>query len=102
MKKLAVLVLSVAMMFCLSVTAFADTGSGSGGGIDAGAIAIGAIIGVVIAVIVMLVLKSKLKSVKMQHAAANYIKQGSMQVTKSREIFLYKKLKSVEKARNSD
>lgn len=90
------------MMFCLSVTAFAESGSSSGGGIDVGAIAIGAIIGVVIAVIVMLVLKSKLKSVKMQHAAANYIKQGSMQVTTAREIYLYKKLNRTEKPQNNN
>ena len=101
MKKLAVLVLCVAMMFCLSVTAFAE-GGGSGGGIDVGAVVIGAIIGVVIAVIVMLVLKGQLKSVKMQHAAANYIKQGSMKVTTAREIYLYKKVRSFEKARNVD
>lgn len=102
MKKLAVMVLCVAMMFCLSVTAFAAGGSGSGGGISVGAVVGGALIGVVIAVIVMLVHKSKLKSVKMQHAAANYIKQGSMQVTTSREIYLYKKVRSFEKPQNNN
>ncbi len=102
MKRLAVLVLCVAMMFCLSVTAFAAGGSGSGGGISVGAVVGGALIGIVIAVIVMLVLKSKLKSVKMQHAAANYIKQGSMQVTTAREIYLYKKVDAVEKPQNRD
>ncbi len=102
MKKLAVFVLCVAMMFCLSVTAFAESGSGSGGEIRVGAVVIGAIIGILIAVFVMLGHKSKLKSVHMQHAAANYIKQGSMQVTSSREIYLYKKVDAHEKPRNSD
>ena len=102
MKRLAVLVLCVAMMFCLSVTAFADSGSGSGGGINVGAVVIGALIGIVIAIIVMMSLKGQLKSVRMQHAAQNYIKQGSMQVTTSREIYLYKKVDAQEKARNID
>lgn len=102
MKKIAVLVLCVAMMFCLSVTAFAEGGSGSGGEISVGAIAVGAIIGVIIAVIVMLMHKSKLKSVRMQHAAANYIKPGSMKVTTAREIYLYKKLRTFEKPRNDN
>ncbi len=101
MKKLAVLVLCIAMMFCLSVTAFAE-GGGSDGGINVGAAVIGALIGIVIAVIVMMSLKGQLKSVRMQHAAQNYIKQGSMQVTTAREIYLYKKLKATEKARNID
>lgn len=101
MKKLAAMVLCFAMMFCLSVTAFAESGSSSGG-INVGAAVIGALIGIVIAVIVMMVLKGKLKSVRMQHAAQNYIKQGSMQVTSSREIYLYKKVDAQEKPRNSD
>lgn len=63
---------------------------------------IGAIIGVVIAVIIMLVLKGQLKSVHMEHAARNYIKQGSFRLTASREIYLYKKVDAREKARNSD
>lgn len=102
MKKLAVLVLCVAMMFCLSVTAFAAGGDGSGGEIKVGAVVIGAIIGILIAVFVMLGHKSKLRSVHMQHAAANYIKSGSMKVTTSREIYLYKKVRSFEKPQNNN
>ena len=56
MKRLAVLVLCVAMMFCLSVTAFAAGDGGSGGEIKVGAIVIGAIIGIIIAVFDILIL----------------------------------------------
>lgn len=100
MKRFAVVLLCVSMMFCLSVTAFAADGS-SGGGINVGAIVIGALIGILVAVFVMLGHKGKLRSVHMQHAAANYIKQGSMKVTTSREIYLYKKVDTREKPKNN-
>ncbi len=64
-------------------------------------IVIGAIIGIVIAVVVMMTLKGQLKSVKMERAAQNYIKQGSMQVTTAREIYLYKKVNRHEKPQNN-
>lgn len=46
-------------------------------------------IGIVIAVIVMLILKGQLKTVDMQHGAANYTRMGSMNVTASRDTYLY-------------
>ncbi len=101
MRKIAVVLLCISMMFCLSVTAFA-AGGGSDGGINVGAVVIGAVIGVIIAVIVMLSLKGQLKSVRMQHAAKNYIKQDSMKVTTAREIYLYKKVDAHEKPQNRD
>ena len=45
--------------------------------------------GFIIALIIVLVMKSKLKSVKANGSAENYIKSGSMNVTESRDIFLY-------------
>ncbi len=102
MKKLAVLAISLMTMLCLSVTAFADYGGGSGGSVSAGAVVGGIIVGIIVAVVVMMVHKGKLKSVKMQHAAANYIKQGSMKVTEAREIYLYKKVDRTEKPRDKD
>lgn len=47
------------------------------------------IIGFVIALIVTLVMKSKLKSVHSQPAASHYVKDGSMNVTIHRDMFLY-------------
>ena len=43
----------------------------------------------VIAMIIMMVQKGKLKSVSMQRGAANYIRPESMNVTASRDTFLY-------------
>ena len=64
-------------------------------------IVVGVLIGIVIAVIVMLVHKSKLRSVRMQHAAANYIKQGSFKLTASRDIYLYKRVERREKPKDN-
>lgn len=48
------------------------------------------IAGFVIALIVTLVMKSKLKSVRRQPAAKDYLVPGSMNVTVSRDMFLYR------------
>ena len=37
-------------------------------------------------------MKGKLKSVKKQYAANSYIKQGSLNITDSRDMFLYSKV----------
>lgn len=55
-------------------------------------IVIALVIGLIISLIIMLAHKSKLKTVRMQHAAKNYIKQGSVHITTRREIYLYKKV----------
>ena len=100
MKKLVSLLLAAAMMFCMSATAFAAGSGGSDGGVLP--IVIGAAVGVVVAVIIMLCLKGQLKSVHMEHAARNYIKQGSFHLTTSREIYLYKKLDRTEKPKDKN
>ncbi len=46
-------------------------------------------IGFIIALAIMLIMKSQLKSVKMAHGAANYVRAGSMNVTQSRDTYLY-------------
>lgn|GEM_PF-2507075 len=97
MKRIASIIMMLAMLCCLSVTAFADSGSGSGGSIEIMPVVVGVIIGILIGVFIMLGHKSKLRSVKMQHAAANYIKRDSMKVTTSREIYLYKKVNRIPK-----
>ena len=55
------------------------------------ALFIGIVIGAVVAGITCLVFALQLKSVHRESAASNYIKQGSMRVTDSREYFLYSK-----------
>lgn len=46
-------------------------------------------VGIAIAFIVVLIMKSQLKSVRFQSAANNYLKSGSLNVSESRDIFLY-------------
>lgn len=98
MKKLVSLLLVTAMLFCMSVTAFAEGSGGSGSG--SMSIVVGVIVGIIIAVIVMLCLKGQLKTVRMEHAAKSYIKQGSFHLTTSREIYLYKKVDRTQKQKN--
>lgn len=48
-----------------------------------------AVIALVITVIVLIVMYSKMKSARPQRGARNYVRGGSLNVTRSREIFLY-------------
>ena len=62
------------------------------------------VIGLVTALIVTGVMKSQLKSVALQQDAASYVREGSMNLTNSRELFLYRdvqRTKHVE-AKDSD
>lgn len=59
------------------------------------------IIGFVIALIATLVMKSKLKSVRRQPAAKDYLVAGSMNVTSSRDIFLYRNVSRRAKPKES-
>lgn len=57
--------------------------------------------GFVIALIATLVMKSKLKSVRRQPAAKDYLVPGSMKVTQSRDIFLYRNVTKRAKPKQS-
>lgn len=59
------------------------------------------VIGFVVALIVVLIMKSQLKSVRRNDTAAEYIRQGSMVVTESRDLFLYRNVTKVKKAENN-
>ncbi len=50
---------------------------------------VGTIVGVVIAFIAVLIMKGQLKSVRYQPAAQNYLRNGSLNITERRDIFLY-------------
>lgn len=65
------------------------------------ALLIALVAGLVIAFIVTAVMKGQLRSVRSQPAAANYVKNGSLQVTEARDLFLYRNLSRVEKPRDS-
>ncbi len=58
-------------------------------------------VGLVVALIATAVMKGKLKSVKAQYTATNYIKDGSMQVTGSRDLFLYTHVNRVPRPKSN-
>ncbi len=60
-----------------------------------------AVVGVVIAFIAVLIMKSQLKSVRFQHAAHNYLKNGSLNLTTSRDIFLYSTISRTPKPKDT-
>lgn len=60
------------------------------------------IVGIAIAVITVGGMKAQLKTVRRQPEAKNYIKDGSMQVTQSRDLFLYRTVDRTERSRDED
>ena len=58
-------------------------------------------IGLVVGLIVALCLRGQLKSVKYSHGAANYVVPGSMHVTQSNDMFLYKNVSRTKKSSSS-
>lgn len=58
-------------------------------------------IGIVLALIVTGIMKGKLKSVRAQRAAAKYVREGSMNLTESYEMFLYRTVERKEKPKSS-
>ena len=60
------------------------------------------IIGLVASFIVTGSMKGKLKSVRHQTAAGNYVKNDSMKVTQSRDLFLYRQVSRTERPRDED
>ena len=60
-------------------------------------LAISLVIGIIAGLIVAFVMKSQLKSVRKQDSARVYVKKGSMQLTYSRDIFLYRNVERTKK-----
>lgn len=57
--------------------------------------------GIVAGIVVALVLRGQLKTVRQQKQANAYIKPGSMQITESRDLFLYRELSRTAKESKS-
>lgn len=57
-------------------------------------------IGFVIAMVIMNNLRAKLKTVVMQRGAASYVRDGSMNITQSRDTYLYSTVTRTEKPKN--
>ena len=64
-------------------------------------IAISLAIGFGVAKIIVGSMKSQLKTVRAQAAASSYVREGSMNVTESRDLFLYHKVDRTEKLKNN-
>lgn len=59
-------------------------------------------VGLVIALIVTGIMRGKMKSVRFQPAASSYVKQNSMNVTESRDMFLYRHIDRREKPKDNN
>ena len=59
------------------------------------------VIGIVLALIVTSALKAQLKSVRKQNQANSYVRDGSMQLTLSNDIFLYRDVTRTKKESNN-
>ena len=59
-------------------------------------------IGLVLAWVVVSVMKSRLRSVAFQENAASYVREGSMKLTNSRELFLYRDVHRTERVEEKD
>ncbi|MBE7056086.1 MAG: TPM domain-containing protein [Ruminococcaceae bacterium] len=59
------------------------------------------VIGFIVAFIATAVMKHKLKSVYSKTEAHEYIKDGSMNITRSRDIFLYRNIRRTSKPKNT-
>ena len=59
------------------------------------------VIGFALAMIIMLAIRGKLKSVKMQRGAANYVRDGSMNVKVARDTYLYSTVTRVRRETSS-
>lgn len=59
-------------------------------------------VGIVVALIVVGSMKRKLKTVNMQAAANNYLKDGSLNITESNDVFLYSNVTRTPKPKDND
>ena len=59
-------------------------------------------IGLVLARVVVSVMKSQLRSVAFQENAASYVREGSMNLTNSRELFLYRNVQRTKHVEEKD
>lgn len=59
------------------------------------------VVSLLLALIITGIMKGQLKSVRSQRAATNYVRQGSLNVTESYEMFLYRTVEEREKPESS-
>ncbi len=60
------------------------------------------IIGLIIAAVIMFMLHGQMKTVKMNDEASDYIKKGSFHLSRSRDVFLYKRVEKQRKEQQNE
>ena len=70
--------------------------------LSAGWIVISLAVGLVIALITVGIMKGKLKTVRSQVRAENYVREGSVQVTESSDLFLYHTVNRTARPKDND
>lgn len=66
-----------------------------------GSMLIAVVIGAVVALIIVFSMKSKLKSVRPQKTASNYVREGSFMLTKDLDLYLYRTVTRTRRADNN-
>ena len=66
-----------------------------------GSLMIAVVVGAIVSLIIVLSMKSKLKSVRPQRAASNYVRNGSFMLTKDLDLYLYRTVSRTRRANNS-
>ncbi len=64
-------------------------------------VCIALVVGFIFAIVVVSVMAGNMKSVRFQRGASDYVKKGSMNITQSREMFLYMHMNRQEKPKSS-
>lgn len=64
-------------------------------------VVIAVIIAVIVALAVTSVMKGKLKSVRFQHNAREYVRQGSLKLNHSRDLYLYSTITRIPRPKNN-
>ncbi len=66
------------------------------------ALAVSLVLGFVVALVSTLIMKGKLKTVRSKYTANDYLKEGSFDLTRSDDLFLYRDLKCVPRPKADD
>ena len=102
MRKVLIVLLTIILCFAFTFTVSAASNNQNTQDTFGKTLIICAVIGIVIGLITVLVLKGQLKSVRMQNQANNYMIPGSMRLTHSADIFLYRNVTRVAKPQNNN
>lgn len=58
-------------------------------------------IGLLVALIVTLIMKGQLRSVRFKHSASDYVRSGSLRLTQSHDLYLYRNVTRTPRPKNN-